>query len=165
MELARYEAGLRKVEKGLVIFTWIVFSLLTLMIVADVFLRAVFNAPIPASAEATELFMPYIVFLPLAYTLITGQHVRVSILAGRVPSRAQWSFELLANIIGFIFFAMLTWWSWIQFWESFIIREEMLAALRLPWWVGKFALPIGSLLICLEFLMQVIMTFAKRVRR
>jgi len=162
MRLAKFESGVRKVEKGLVIFTWVVFPLLTLMIVADVSMRAALNAPIPGSAEATELFMPYIVFFPLAYTLLKGQHVRVAALTNRFPPRGQRAAEIIACVIGFGFFVMLTCWSWVYFHESFIIREEMLAAIRLPWWVGKFALPVGAFMIALEFLVELIRLFVKR---
>lgn len=163
--VVKLEAGLHKLEKVLIIITWVVFALLTLMIVVDVFSRNAFNAPIPASAEATELFMPYIVFLPLAYTLITGQHVRVSIVMERLPSSARRYCEIFANLIGFSFFVMLTWWSSMHFWESFIVREEMLAIIKLPWWVGKFALPVGAFVIAVEFLAELVMAFIKPADR
>ena len=57
---------------------------LTLMIVADTFFRYVFATPFPASVEISQLIQPYVVFLPLAYALATGSHVRVTLLTERM---------------------------------------------------------------------------------
>ncbi len=150
-------------DRALIIITGFMLIFLTLMIVLDVSLRFLFNSPLPASAEATELIMPYIAFGALAYTLAIGTHVRISLLTERTSGNWQRFFEVLAALIGFLFCAMLTYKGWLFFWESFLIREEMLAVIKLPWWVGKFSLSLGFLFMTLRFLRNLFLALSGRV--
>jgi TRAP-type C4-dicarboxylate transport system permease small subunit len=132
---------------------------LTLMTTADTFMRFVLNAPFPASVEISQLIQPYIVFLPFAYALHMGSHVRVTLITERFSGRVRLFLEFLPFLIGTIFFAVMTYISWIRFSASFRIQETMLAAIRLYWWVGKMAMPIGLGLMTLECLNKSIQTF------
>jgi hypothetical protein len=40
--------------------------------------------------------------------------------------------------------------SGLNFWESFAINETMLAAIKLYWWIGKLAMPLGTAMIAIE---------------
>lgn len=118
-------------------------SAMVLMISLDVFLRYLFNAPLPASVEISQLIEPYVVFLPFAFALTIGAHVHVSLLTSRLRGRAKAFSEILTYISGACFFSAITYWSWLLFWESFSVNEQMLASIPLPWWVGKLAMPLG----------------------
>ena len=37
-----------------------------------------------------------------------------------------------------------------EFWQSYEIDETMLAAIKLPWWVGKFSMPVGLAFVAAE---------------
>ncbi len=149
-------------DKVLIVITGGMLVFLTLMIVSDVVLRVLFNSPLPASAEMTELIMPYIAFGALAYTLAIGTHVRISLFTERTPTHLQKYFEMLAALVGFLFCAVLTYKGWFFFWDSFVIREEMLAIIKLPWWVGKFSLFLGFLFMTLRFLFNLFLASAGR---
>jgi TRAP-type C4-dicarboxylate transport system permease small subunit len=151
-------------DKVLNIITGAMLIFLTLMIVLDVSLRFLFNSPLPASAETTELIMPYIAFGALAYTLGIGSHVRISLLTERTSEKVQRFFEILASLVGFLFCLMLTYKGWLFFWESFVIREEMLAIIKLPWWFGKFSLPLGFFFMTLRFLFNLYLASTGRLR-
>jgi TRAP-type C4-dicarboxylate transport system permease small subunit len=96
--------------------------------------------------------MPLIVFLPFAHTLAIDAHVRVSLLKDRVQPKTRMFFEVFSNSISFVMCAMITYWSWLRFWESFRINEEMLAAIWIPWWVGKGAMPLAFGIFSVRFL-------------
>lgn len=132
---------------------------LTVMTTADTFMRYVMNDPFPASVEISQLIQPYIVFLPFAFALKSGSHVRVTLLTGRLKGRLRAVVEFLPYFIGTIFFAVMTYISWTRFATSLRINETMLAAIKLYWWVGKFAMPVGLGLMTLECLNQAIRTF------
>jgi TRAP-type transport system small permease protein len=131
------------------------------MVVIDVFLRFIFNAPIPGATEICTIIMPYIAFLPFAYTLNAGQHVRLTLLTSRLPSRLRVIDEAFVYIVGFIFFILLFWYSWLAFWESFRGDEIMPAVIRIPWWIGKFAMPVSILLIAAQCVLLFIVTINK----
>lgn len=154
--LGRFQRGLEGTEKGLAFITSGVLILLTVMIVVDVLLRFLFNSPLPASVESTELMMPYIVFFPLAYTLTEGGHVRISLFANLGGPKTRRAFHVIAALVGLFLCIVLTYEGWLQFWDSFIIREEMLAIIKLPWWVGKFAMPVGFFFMGIGYLVNII---------
>ena len=161
MGLAKVDVTLQKVEKGLTDISWIVCVFLTFMIVIDVTLRFFFNRPLPASWEISEILMPYIVFFPFAFTSTVNAHVRVSLVQDLMPKKIQWSFDLISASISFFLCAMLTYWSWVRFWESFVTGEEILAAISLPWWVGKMAMPIGLGMFTVRYLMQFLLKLSR----
>jgi len=141
----------------------VVLLAMMLLVVSDATLRSTVGKPIPGAVEGTGLLMPYIVFFALAYTLVIGGHVRVSLLFDRLPARSRLGAEILACIIGVAFFGILTYYGWMHFWESFVIREFMMAPIKLPWWVGKLAMPVGLFIIFAQFLLLLLGHLAKLV--
>lgn len=128
------------------------------IIALDVFLRFVFKNPIPAATEITILLIPYIAIFPFAYTLVRGQHIRITLLTGRLNVKLRAMTEAIVYIAELIFFAILFWYSWLAFWESFMIDEIMPAVIRLPWWAGKLAMPVGIILIAAQCILSFIET-------
>lgn len=154
MRLAKIDRFLQNIEKALAEISWIVCVVITLMIVTDITMRYLLNKPLPASWEISEIAMPYIVFFSFAFTASINGHVRVSLIRDLVSPRVQRIFDLLANGLSFLICALITYWSWGRFWDSFLIREEILAAIPLPWWVGKMAMPIGIGFFSARFLLS-----------
>ncbi len=70
--LRQAEKGLQAIDKVMVVISWAVTLFITFMIVIDVFLRFLFNKPLPASWEISEVVMPYIVFFALSQALAVG---------------------------------------------------------------------------------------------
>jgi TRAP-type C4-dicarboxylate transport system permease small subunit len=128
---------------------------MSIMISVDVVLRFFFNAPLPASVEISQLIEPWVIFLPFAYTLAIGGHVRVTLITMRISPRWQAVCEIFACGVDFVFFLILGYFSWIEFAHSLSINEIMLAAIRLPWWAGKLAMPIGVFVIAIQCLYQI----------
>lgn len=151
------EAGrqIERAERYLSVISWIAALFITFLIIIDVFLRFVFNAPLPATWETSEVVMPYIVFFAFAYTLKKDGHVRVTLFLDRLPSKARFQVEVFTKLVSFIICALFTYWSWLRFWHSFVVREEILAAIYIPWFLGKFAMPIGMGMFAIQYLFEV----------
>lgn len=124
------------------------------MVTFDVFVRNAFNSPLPASVEVSQLMEPYVVFLPFAYTLAIGAHVRVTLLTMRLPKFLSLSSEVAVYLLDLLFFSLMAYFSWLEFLESWACSEIMLAAIKLPWWIGKFSMPLGMFFIALQCLIQ-----------
>lgn len=154
--------ALERISQGanafLVTASAVVLIAMAFMVTYDVFVRNVFNAPLPASVEISQLMEPYVVFLPFAYTLAIGGHVRVTLLTMRLPEFLYQSSEVLVYLLDFLFFSLLAYFSWGEFLESWACDEIMLAAIKLPWWIGKFSMPLGMLFIALQCLLQLART-------
>jgi len=106
--------------------------------------------------DMSSLVLPWIIFLPMAYTLAIKGHVRVTLFASRLSWRSQKHLETFVCILGFTILVLLAIRSWSFFWDSLVIRERMLAPIYLPMFIGKLAMPIGLMLFALEFLLQTV---------
>ena len=154
MILDKFNSVFKKIERGLTEISWIVCLSILFLIVIDVFLRFFFNRPLPATWEINEISMPIIVFLPFAFTATINGHVRVSLFRDRMSPRIKRLFDMISNLLCFAICSLLTYYSWVRFVESFRMNEEMLAAIRVPWWPGKMAMPIGMFMFTIRYLMQ-----------
>ena len=162
MVIVKAEKYMQRVERYQTVVAWIAVLFITFMIVIDVFLRFVFNAPLPATWEMSEVVMPYIVFFAFSYTLARNGHVRVTMFMGLLPQKARFGCDIFRIIISFGMCALFTYWSWLRFWDAFLIKEEILAAIYIPWFVGKFAMPVGMATISIRFLFQLVGIFSDR---
>lgn len=156
-----FERLLRHVEMLGVLLAGCALTGMAYMITIDVSLRYLFDAPLPASVEISQLLEPYVIFLPMAYTLAAGRHVQVTALTMLLPGGVQLALQAFVLVVDTAFFAALTWFAWVEFHESYIVDEIMLAAIKLPWWVGKFAMPLGLFIVLVECAVQ----FASLARR
>jgi TRAP-type C4-dicarboxylate transport system permease small subunit len=136
---------------GLFFLSGVVLVTLMLLTVADVAGRYIFNHPIRGNIEISMQMMAYVTLPGLAYTLIKGIHVRVSLVLERLPQKVRIEAEVLADIMGLFLCGLLTWGSWVQFWDSWIVWEFMPAAVRIPWWPAKLVMPVGFCLMAVEF--------------
>jgi TRAP-type C4-dicarboxylate transport system permease small subunit len=155
------EAILHKIKSAehvgeviLTAFSWMVTIFLTLMIVVDITGRFFFNRPLPATWELGEICMPYIVFFPFAYALTRDNHVRVSLIKNQFSPRMQDRIKILTDLISLVMCALLTYVSWLRFWYSYTIEEEMMAAVKILWWWGRIAMPIGMGMFTVAFFLQ-----------
>jgi TRAP-type C4-dicarboxylate transport system permease small subunit len=154
-----FDRKFQKVNFALATLSGATLIAMACMITYDVIVRFLFNAPLPASVEISTLMEPYVVFLPFAYTLARHAHVRVNIVTMRLPERVRLGLDILVYVLDLLFFALLCYFSWLEFYKSFLAGEIMLAAIRLPWWSGKFAMPLGLFFICIQCLLHIDLSF------
>lgn len=160
-QISKLNDRTQRLNRIMVYISGFALTFMTVMIVVDVFLRFVFNAPLKATVEMSELIEPYVVFLPFAYTLAKGRHVRVTLITSRFPKTPRVFTEIFVYIIGVVFFALLCCYSWLEFWHSFKVREIMLAPIKLPWWVGKFSMPLGMFVIIIQCILLLLLILSK----
>ena len=156
-----WEKAEQRIVKYPIYISWAALVFVTFMVVIDVSGRFFFNRPLPASPEISELLLPYIVFPCVAYALSIGSHIRVTMLTSLLPQRVQLSCEIIASIVGAVIFGIMAYQGWSIFWKSFLIKEEMQAAIALPWWLSKFIFPVGAAMFCLQFLVQLVIAASK----
>ncbi len=68
--------------------------------------------------------------------------------------KTQDRLKILTDLISLGMCALLTYVSWQRFWYSYTIEEEMMAAVRILWWWGRIAMPIGMGLFTIAFFLQ-----------
>ena len=159
--LLKVDAFWQRIGRGLAVFAGGVVIVMTILVVVDVSRRFLANDPIEGAAEALALMLPHVICLSLAYTLVVGGHVRVSLLFNRLPPKLQLWADSLGCVTSLVLLGVLVYWGWLFFWESFVQNEYMMARVYLPWWAGKFALPAGAFVFLIQFLLRLLLNLGR----
>ena len=138
---------------------------MALLVASDVLLRNILGKPITGAVEVTQLMMPAIIFLALAYALAQGAHVRVSLLIGRLPPQSQLWAEIFACVVGVVFCVVLLYFAFLYCWEAVRAKELIMAAVKLPWWPSKVAMVVGLFVFSLQFFLILLLNLTKRISR
>jgi TRAP-type C4-dicarboxylate transport system permease small subunit len=123
----------------------------------DVILRTTINEVPPGTIVfVSKYYMVLLVCLPLAFVERSDDHIKVDVFTGLLPERVQ---HVLAGIIflpSALLFGLVAYASFIEAMQqfqrgSFVIEQDI----RIPIWMGYFALPIGyglgAMLLSLRF--------------
>ncbi len=117
---------------------------LMLVVVADVTLRYLFNAPLTWSYEViTSYLMPGLFFMVAAHTLKANAHVCVDILHNYVGTKTRYVFEALSSTLAVPVFALATWVSAQNTWDDLQSAAVSSSGMELPTWSISLMLPVG----------------------
>lgn len=119
--------------------------------------RKFLNWPVPGSVEITEALMVAGIVLPMGYAQATRTHLRVPLLTDHLPLRAQRVFQVLAMLIGFVFFLVMAWSAFHFAYESFQVDEYVWGAnVRFPLYPVKAVMALGFLMLAVQFLLDMV---------
>jgi len=97
---------------------------LLLVVVYEVVMRYIFNAPTVWGFEATTFLYGVHFILGLAYCDILGGHVRVDVFTARLPAKTQGVIGLLTNLVFFMpVMVLMTVFSWRYAFASILQGE------------------------------------------
>ena len=128
---------------------------MVLLVVADVVLRRAFNSPLPFSYELVEVMLVVAVFFAVAYTGTQRSHVGVDVLVSRFPPKAQAIINAVIWLISAGLFGFVGWWSVVYGMRIWDIGQET-ALLRIPYYPFVFVVALGSILLALVLLAQLL---------
>ncbi len=159
------ENFLKNLNKWIGIFGGSLIIVVTILIVIDSAGRFLFNKPMTGGVEISILLAAFIVFLGLAYALIQGAHVQFTLFEVMFPLRFKRICEIFISTVGGLFMGFTFYATSRQFWESWKAGETMMAAVTIPYWLAKLALPIGFFLITAQFAFNLASSVSKLARK
>lgn len=125
------------------------------LVVADVSLRYLFNAPLQWSYEVISSYlMPGSFFLAVSHTLKAHSHVAVDIVHNYVGSRTRYTFEVIASIIAIPAFAICSWMSAGVTLHDIETAATSSSGLAVPTWTVSLFLPLGFGLLTLRLMLN-----------
>jgi TRAP-type C4-dicarboxylate transport system permease small subunit len=123
---------------------------------ADVLATNLLLTPVPGAVELSRALLAGVIFLALANAQRTHAHVKVDILAERLPPHWQRYLRTLGLGLGVVVFALLTWGTGSDALESTQIGEVDLGYFAFPVYPAKIAAFLGCLISLLEFSRQLV---------
>ena len=119
--------------------------------VAEIVVRSGFDATLYVTDEYTGYLMAMLTFMGLAYTLRERGHIRMMFLPHLIKGRAHVIFNMVCYLVGFLFCAGLTWFTGEFFWDSVVSESQSMQVSETYLAIPQFFLPVGSLLLTLQF--------------
>lgn len=119
--------------------------------------RKAFDMSSNAFLEAQWYLFSAIFLLCAPYTLLSNEHIRIDVVAGRLSNRVQtW-----IDVFGTVFFLLpmaivIMYLSWIVFVRSWDINEMSTNAGGLVVWPARLLVPVGFFLLTLQGVSQLI---------
>ena len=124
----------------------------------DVVGRKVFNHPIKGGLELSEFMLAAVIWLGLAYTTVMRGHISMTLLVSRFSPRTQAFFDIPACLAGLLYFVLIGW----QGFEMVLTAHQLgdvTDVLRLPVFLFRVLVPVGSFVVCLVLINQLSSSF------
>ncbi len=149
------EQGIRHAEEILIFIGIGMLTALMFLGSADVIGRYVFNRPISGAMEWSQILMAGLTLLGLGYAQAKGAHIRVDFFVIRYSPRIKLVVEIAILILTLVFFAFILWQSAMIAFQD--LRENRIVeTICFPLFPVKLLVPLGSLVVCLECITQLV---------
>ena len=143
---------LGKATNGTAIVGGWLYLVTALMVTYEVVMRGLFDAPTEWSLELSVYFVLVAGFLGLAATHSDDKNIRVDLFIDRLPAKWKQILSILTGLFGLIFAIVFFVESLDMTMNSFQLESKSTSTLRVPLYIPQLALPIGGLLLMLQFI-------------
>lgn len=126
------------------------------VMVYEVLARFVFRHPTSWAHELAMMFFGAHLILAGSYCLLTGTHIKIDILWGRLSERGRAIADLVTSILFFIFAGLFVRYSAVFAWRSIQIWEVEVGPFNPPLWPFKTTLFIAAVLLIFQGLAKFI---------
>ena len=117
----------------------------------DVIGANIFNKPVPAAYEITELLMVLVVLPAISSLQARQMNIAVDIVTGSMNPRNQRLLGIFATVLGATFFGLVAWQGWVMAFDSVRVFEYSQGAYRIPVYPFKFAFAVGASLMVIQY--------------
>lgn len=148
-------------DNGLMALGCLMLFSLMCVVVADVSLRYLFNAPLQWSYQVISSYlMPGLFFLAVSHTLKANGHVAVDILHNYIGRKTRYGLELITSLTALPVFALCTVVSAQHTWKDFATAAVSTSGLAIPTWTVSVMLPLGFGMLTLRLALNALGYFA-----
>lgn len=159
MSLEKVAGFLTKLNRPLVglvknVALWVL-ALMMFLTFADVFLRYLFNNPIPGAWELIEFMMGITVTFSVAYTAHKRSHIGVDLVLVRLSMKTRKRIGCVTSFFTFILFVLICWQTILLISEEYHSKLES-AVLYIPVYPFIAIVSVGLVILCLVLLAEVL---------
>jgi len=147
--------ALERLETTLNLVSALILFALMFYVTAEIFMRYLFNHPLPGHLELTQLLIAPAVFLALSWVQARRGHVGMDLLHEKLSPRGRAAADCLTLTLALVTFAVITWFSSQSTWTAWEVGDVTPTANITTWW-SRAAVPVGSALLCVRLVMQLV---------
>lgn len=120
----------------------------------DVVLRYLFAAPTIWADDLSEYGLIWGTFLAAPWVLRNGGHVSVELLINYLPAESRRRLAVVVALLCAVICALFAWQTALTTIEFYQRNMMMAKVWRIPLWLPYLAIPVGSALLAVEFLVR-----------
>ena len=128
----------------------------TLVTTHAVVVRYFLRQPTIWQTETTIYLLMFVTFVGAAYGLRHHAHVGVDLLIDKVPTRPQLAVRILTALACLAVVLVVMWTSYQNWHEAYLFDHRSSTAFRFPLWIAYAILPLGMLLVALQYLAMIV---------
>ncbi|MBK0326713.1 TRAP transporter small permease [Rhodobacteraceae bacterium F11138] len=132
----------------------VLFCAAGLMLTYEVIARYFFVRPTIWAAELSQLCLIWGCLMGMPWLLSARRHIAVDAVIRLLPQAAQNRIEAVAMLMVAAFSAIVAWFGWGIFQDSFERGRTTGSMLDLPSWVVELAVPVGFALLFVQALIE-----------
>lgn len=121
-------------------------------ICTEVIMRYFFRHPLMWTIEISEYLLLYVTFLGAPWVLRHDGHVRLETVVNLTGPKTRKKLHFLSNLLGLFAAAVIMFFSGIVVYEQLLLGTPVIKSLEIPKWVILLPIPLGCLLLSLEFI-------------
>ena len=129
---------------------------IVVMILSEIIARSLFNVSVSFAWEYSAYAMGVAMFGGAAFALRTGGHIRVSLLASRLPARAAHWVDIVCTVAATALAGYLAIALGQLAWRSFEAGSTSPTVSATPLVIPQAAIALGAALLCLQFIARLI---------
>lgn len=126
----------------------------TLLVITEIIIRTLFSGTLYITEEYSGYLMSALTFLALGYTLREKGHIRMTFLHNVLHGKSRLILDMACYMAGFIFCAVLTWVTFLFFWDSLVSGTRSMQISETYLAIPQSFLPIGAFILALQFLAE-----------
>jgi TRAP-type C4-dicarboxylate transport system permease small subunit len=148
-------------------FNWLAtLGILVMMFVnlVDVIGAKLLGLPLPGAMEVTQVTQVVVLAGALAFTQISGRHVRVELITMRLPKRLGATVKCFISLVGLGLFILIAL-AGFKLTQTFMAKGEVTGTVLIPFYPFSFWLGLSCLLLCLVFLLELMRAMMEVFKR
>lgn len=149
-----------RADKHVLLSEWIVIATFVVMVVStfvQVICRYVLSFSLPAADELARICMVWLVFVGMVIAFVRGQQITVDLMLDRYRGRFRLIAMTLIDLAGAVLFGVLVYGG---FKLMQLTGNQMTSGLGISKAVVYAALPLGAILILIEFALRITRRFS-----
>lgn len=101
-------------------------------------------------------------FLALAHTLKSGEHIRVTLIIGKLTGTARRGMEIWSLSVAVLLAGLLALYSWRLAWQSHQFHDISTSADATPLWIPQILMGVGTTILLIAFIDEWVLELLRR---
>lgn len=152
----RFLHAIERFHRVLGVLSGVAILVITLTVIIDVALRALFNAPLHGATEFSTLLMIGLVYLGLASVQAGKANFRVEVVLMLLPAGGRRLLEAVTTLLAAAAVGVVAWHTGHEAWTSVMRQEMSFGAVVFPVWPARVVITFGLVMLLVQFVIDAI---------